>query len=366
MRDRRSLMPSALRGVPMLVGLILPAYWSQPVPPPATVPTPASQAEDRKLRAALLNAVVRVISVAEAESAPPYGSDWFSETGLVVSTEGHVVTNATFAERTDNIVAIVTDGRRHSGTLIGTDPFSNLALFKLVNFDDEPPIHAMPNDLQDGDAIYCVTATADGKREIIKAPVLDAHRLRNRRGTPVLPYIEIKQDDSIPTIRGPIFDHQGKVVGFVTLQSSSEQKTQVVLAIPSGDVKRIANELRMFGRVRRSRIGLGVETVTDELAAVRGLAEPIGALVGQVSTGSPAQRAGLVVGDIILKVNSDVIRTRDDYFVVIERTRAGTRLNLEVLGHAGKRRLSVFTGEVTSGPAVGQPVPDDRKNVPVE
>lgn len=308
------------------------------------------------------HAAVRILSVAEAERAPPFGSGWFSETGVLVSTEGHLVSNADLANRTNSIVAILPDGRRHVGTLVGKDPFSNLALFKLADLDQQPPIHAATHDSRGGDAVYAVVATADGMRQNVKARVLNAQRIVNRRDSPVLPYIEIEENSETP-IRGPVFNEQGEFVGFVTLQTSPEQKSQVVLAVPSGDVKRIADELRFAGRVRRSRIGVGVKTVPNEVAAQRGLAEAVGAFIGEVSRDGPAYRAGLIVGDIILQLSSYSIRSRDDYFVAMERIRAGTLVQIEVLRGTEKRYLSLITGEVLT---VGHRFPDDRKQVPPE
>lgn len=326
----------------------------------------AHAADESAVQIQVSNGAVRILSVAEAETAPPFGSDWFSETGVLISAEGHVVSNAALARRTSSVVAILTDGRRYVGTLVGSDPFSNLALFKFSALDHEPPLRAATVDLRAGDSVYAVVATADGMRQTVKARVLNAHRIFNKRDSPVLPYIEIEENNSTP-IRGPIFDERGKLVGFVTLQTFPEQKTQVVLAIPSGDVRRIADQLRLSGRVRRSRIGVGIKPVPKELADERGLAEPGGALIGDVEKGGPAHRAGLMVGDIILQLDSHAIRRLDDYFVAIERIKAGTLIQIELLRGSRKRHLSFYTGEVVTGPPVGQPAPDDdRKKVPAE
>jgi serine protease Do len=325
------------------------------------------EAEDSAIEVQVNNGVVRVLSVAESESAPPFGSAWFSETGTLISEEGHVVTNSELASRTDSIVAILADGRRYVGTLVGSDSFSNLAVYKLPGLEEAPSPRAITDDVRDGDVVYAVVATADGMRQTVKAQVLNARRLINRHESPVLPYIEIEDNNLGTPIRGGIFDERAALVGFVTLHTGPEQKTQVVDAIPIDDVLRIAYELRVSGRVRRSRIGVAVSSVSNELSAARGFAEPTGALIGDVSKGSPADRAGLVVGDIILKVDSTlistVIRSPNDYQVAMERIRAGSRIQLEVLGVAGERLVSLITGEVSRGPPVGEPGVDPRKSL---
>jgi serine protease Do len=258
------------------------------------------------------------------------------------------------------------DGQRYTGTLVGSDAYSNVALFRLSVGTHQPPVQGTADDLMDGDLVHSVVATTDGKRQTVTARVLKARRLLSPQGQPSLPYIEIEDNDPATPIRGPIFDNRGKLVGLITLRTDPEHKAHTALAIPIGDVTRMARDLKLMGRVSRSRLGLTLRTVSDDLAAERGLAQPMGALVVETSQGSPAARVGLATGDIILKVNTDristPIRAPDDYTIAMERIRAGTLVQLDVLGITGRqRRVYVTTGELI--PALNKP-PANNKQLP--
>lgn len=307
-------------------------------------------------------AVVRIHTPAEVESHPPFGPQWFSETGVLVSPEGYVVSNAEIARKSEGIVAIFADGRRFAGTLVGSDHFSNIAVFKIDGADQDPPAHGNAEELQVGETVYAVSATQDGTRRLVLARVRDAARLMRSGSFPIGPYLEIGLDEEVP-FGGAVFNDRGKLVGFVVIRSGPPQKTRGVLATPINDVTRIADELREFGKVRRSRIGLAVQRVPGDVATARGLTEPTGALIATVAKGSPAERAGLLADDIILRLDATVIRNPDEYMIAMGRIRAGTQIRLEILRADRKRNVSLVSGEVVSGPPVGQPDAEERKVV---
>ena len=311
------------------------------------------------------NGVVRILSTDEPDTSESFGSQWFSDLGLLISDEGHVVANALAASAA--IVAVFADGRRHAGKLVAADAYGNLALFKLAGLQREPVPQMRTGDARNGERVHAVLATRDGIRRTITSTIHDAQRVVRPSASshsPAGPYIEILQPDKPGPIQGPIFDDSGKVLGFVTLESRPENKTQMALAVPIADVLRIADELDAKGKVRRARLGIGFMTVSKELAEERGLAEPTGVLVGKADKGGPADRAGLGPGDIILRLGPDVIRHSDDYLVALGRLRAGTRIEVEVLGPGGRRSVRVMTGELVYDPnAPRERTPEDPKSL---
>jgi serine protease Do len=305
--------------------------------------------------------VIRLLTPAEVESHSPSSAEWFCEIGVLISSDGLVVSNAAISKQTDDIVAMSVDGAGSAAKVVGRDRFSNLALFKISGSRHQLPAHGNAEELVAGEVVYAIGATPDGLPRVVTTQVRDARRLVHSSIFPIGPYIEIDNHDKETPITGPIFNQRGKVVGFVVLQSTPEQKTPVVLAIPISDVKRIADELRTSGKVRRSRIGVDVKRVPDDVANARGLVEPAGAFIAAVGKRSPAERAGLAAGDIILRLAGAVIRHPDDYMVAMGRIKAGTRILLEVLGLDGKRVVSLITGEIVTGPPVGQPATEEGK-----
>src|SRR5687768_828382 len=110
-----------------------------------------AEAEESKIQGLVSNAVVRLLTVAESETHPPFGSDSFNQTGVLIAEDGHLVTDSSLAVRTNSIVAIFSDGQRSMGTLVASDERSHLAVFKLADhyLVSAPP--APPDEVQDGD-----------------------------------------------------------------------------------------------------------------------------------------------------------------------------------------------------------------------
>ena len=285
-------------------------------------------ADDAEFAARASRSVVRLFA-ADGHQA--------SETGVVISADGHVVANDSWD---GSVTAILSDGRRYVATRVAGDGYGNLAVFRLP-VSQEPPRPGNPDDVRDGDAVFAVIAASDETWRTAKARVLNARRKTSGQRYPSLPYIDIEDNESAP-IRGPVFDQRGGLIGFVTLRSGSGAPR--VFAMPIGDVLRIADQLRASGQVSRSRIGIVTKVMSKP-----------GALIDQVVKGSPADRAGLKAGEIILKAGTTTIEDPLDYSIAMERTRAGSPITLEVLGTSGPRQVSLATGQLV-------PRPDDTAN----
>jgi serine protease Do len=231
------------------------------------------------------------------------------------------------------------------------DSFSNLAVFKIDGLEQGIRAHSDVQEVHAGETVYALSASAEGIFQLVTATIRNPARVLHSKNLPIGPYIEF---DKEPLIRGPIFNQRGQLVGFVVLESRPEARTQMVLAAAVSDVKSIATELHQSGKIRRSRIGIEIKRLSNELAQERALAEPSGALIAAVSKNSPAERAGLRGGDIILRFAGTVIRSPDDYMVAISRIKAGSRVSLEVLSGGLRREVTLVTGEIITGAPAGK------------
>src|SRR5688572_11405243 len=97
-----------------------------------------AEAEESKIQGLVNNAVVRLLTVAESDTHPPFGSAWFNQVGVLIAEDGHLVTDSSIAELANSIVAIFSDGRRSMGTLVASDPRNHLAVFKLADLVSPP------------------------------------------------------------------------------------------------------------------------------------------------------------------------------------------------------------------------------------
>jgi serine protease Do len=136
----------------------------------------------------------------------------------------------------------------------------------------------------------------------------------------------------------------------------------ISFAIPIDEASRVAEQLRVSGRVSRGRIGVQIDQVTRDVAESIGLGRPQGALVRGVEGGSPADKAGIEAGDIITKFNGQTIERASDLPRMVGNTKPGSSVNLTVFRRGASRDLSITVTEFEQEQAKAQPTPapDDR------
>ena len=146
---------------------------------------------------------------------------------------------------------------------------------------------------------------------------------------------------------GPLINMRGEVVGINSqIYSRSGGYMGIAFAIPIDEAIRVSEQLRASGRVTRGRIGVQIDQVTKEVAEAIGLGKPQGALVRGVESGSPAEKAGVEAGDIILKFDGKVIEKSTDLPRLVGNIKPGTRSTLTVFRRGSAKDLSVTIGEV--------------------
>lgn len=282
--------------------------------------------------------------------------------GMLIGPGGHVVVNDEIIRGRDTAGAIVVvpDVGEFAGRIVGRDPFSNIALLKIDATDFMLPAHGDAAQLKPGETILAISVGRDGQRSISTARVVSSARVRGSRDSSRGPYIEVELAHPAVPFSGPMFNGQGEVVGFVTLETRPPVGKKVLLGMPIDDVKRIADELQISGKIRRGRLGLAVQNaVPSEVAIARGLEEPSGVLVAKVDKGGPADRAGVRPGDIVLRLRDAVIRNTDDFFIAMERIKPGSPVTLHVLRDGGATHdLSAVAGEIVTGPPAAYPKPN--------
>jgi serine protease Do len=305
------------------------------------------------------------VETATDDVSPTARSPRYRETGILVSGREYVVINALYTRLSEELVAIFPDGRRHAARLVARDVFSNLALVKLDPSDNPPAPLGKSEDLNVGDPVFGVRSATDGTRQVVFSRVRDTRRFVRSETSLIGPYLEIDAPELFPG-SGPIFDGEGRVVGFLALRTGPEYKAQAFFALPIEEVIRLSDEMRVSGRVRRSRIGIAIKSPPRSTGSARGLARPAGALVARVDRNGPAERGGMLAGDIIVRLASEEVRSTDDFLAALQRIRAGTRIQVEVVRDDGRHTLSLITGEVVSGPQVGEPGLSTTKVLPDE
>jgi serine protease Do len=161
-----------------------------------------------------------------------------------------------------------------------------------------------------------------------------------------LPFIQTDVAINPGNSGGPLINMRGEVVGINSqIYSRSGGFMGISFAIPIDEATRVAEQLRVSGRVQRGRIGVQIDQVSRDVAESIGLGRPQGALVRSVESGSPADKAGIEAGDIITRFNGQQIERASDLPRLVGNTKPGSRVNLTVFRRGAQRELAATVAE---------------------
>lgn len=238
---------------------------------------------------------------------PPRAPVRAEGSGFVIDSEGYIVTNNHVVADGDDITVVFNDGERIGAKLIGRDPGTDLALLKV---EMDKPLSYVPfatkDDLRVGDWVVAV-GNPFGLGGTVTAGIVSA-RGREIASGRYNDFIQIDAPINQGNSGGPTFDLQGRVVGVNTLIfSPSGGNVGIGFAIPAATAIEIVAELKNAGEISRGYLGVNIQQISDEIASSMDLESTKGALVSQVLPDSPASKAGLKAGDIVLKVDGKKI-----------------------------------------------------------
>ena len=271
--------------------------------------------------------------------------------GFVFTPDGLILTNSHVVHDAVRIEVTMSDGRRMPATAIGDDPASDLAVIRLERpHFDEPGLTAAAlgdsQQLRVGQVVIAIGAPY-GFQSTVTAGVVSAlgRSLRSYSGRLIDDVIQTDASLNPGNSGGPLVDSAGRVVGVNTATILPAQG--ICFAIGINTAKFVASRLLRDGRIRRSYIGVSAQTVPVHRRVVRfyDLAKESGALVQSVEENSPAKRAGLREGDIVVALEGKPIAGVDDLHRVLTDVRVGVSCSLTVLRYTEKLKLKVVPEE---------------------
>jgi serine protease Do len=296
-----------------------------------------------------------------------------SGSGVIVDAEGYIVTNAHVVRGASRIrVAIPTAPTGQSvlarrtrvvpARVIGVDEETDLAVLRV----EERGLAALPfADSEELNAGQMVLAFGSplGLQNSVSLGIVSAVA---RQLEPESPMVYIQTDASINpgNSGGPLVDARGRLVGINTLILSGGVATAGPgFAAPSNIVRTVFEQIRKTGRVRRGEIGVRAQTITSTLAAGLGLKRDQGAVLADVAPGSPADRAGLIVGDLVLSLDGKPIENGRQLHVNLYRRAAGEQVRLEVLRGEKPTTITVSMAERADPLSAAALLTDPRENI---
>lgn len=280
-----------------------------------------------------------------------YGSAFF------ISKDGYLVTNHHVIENASRISITLNDRRELDATLVGSDERTDVAVLK-VNGANFPELKiGNVNQLKVGEPVLAI-GSPFGFDYSASAGIVSA-KSRNMSGETSVPFIQTDAALNPGNSGGPLFNQRGEVVGVNSrIFSGTGGYMGLSFSIPIDVAMDVVQQLKTTGKVTRSYLGIMLQDIDRNLAEAYKLPKPEGSLITQVTAKSPAEKAGLKSGDVILKINGTSISRTSDLLNVLNRVAPGQTVQLDVLRDEKIRTISATLGTAPDD----TPAAEDKNN----
>ena len=327
---------------------------------------PSGTAIDFAAVAARLNAAVVNVDAASrgtdtrGRSAPRWRRDLGDDqatphegsgSGFIIDAAGYILTNYHVVEGADRITVTLGDGRVAKADLVGIDPAIDVALLRIPVTSPLPVAPLGDSDTLRVGEWVCAIGNPLGYVHSVTVGVV-SFLGRKLFDQSLDAFIQTDAAISFGNSGGPLINSRGQVVGMTT--AISAQASNIGFAIPIGQVVAVLPQLRENGRVARGYVGVGLTDLTPSLHRALGLEPERGALVQDVTPGTPADRAGLRPYDVIIAADHRPIRSDEDLIRYIAGRQPGSQATLEIWRDGGARQVSVKLSE--------RPLPASSRN----
>lgn len=283
----------------------------------------------------------------EFRGAPPSQQERMGlGSGFIISDDGYVLTNNHVVEGADTVVVRMSDRREFDAEIIGTDPRSDLALLR-IDASDLPTLKlASDDDLGVGEWVLAI-GSPFGLDYSVSAGIVSAkgRSLPTEQNENYVPFIQTDVAINPGNSGGPLFNLDGEVVGVNSqIFTRSGGSIGLSFAIPAVVARNVVEQLKENGRVTRGWLGVTIQDVDKNLAESFGLKRPRGALVAEVSKGSPAEKGGLRSGDVVVGFDGKDIPASADLPHVVGLVAPGTRVKVEIMRDKSLQTVIVEVG----------------------
>ncbi|WP_456370945.1 DegQ family serine endoprotease [Thermodesulfatator atlanticus] len=269
--------------------------------------------------------------------------------GFIISPDGYILTNNHVVANADKVKVKLADGREFNAKVIGTDPASDVAVIK-INAKNLPVLPLGDSDkIQVGEWVLAI-GNPFGLTQTVTVGVISA---KGRSGMGITDYEDFIQTDAAinpGNSGGPLVNLKGEAIGMNTaIFTRSGGYMGIGFAIPINMVKVITKQLIEKGKVVRGWLGVVIQDLNEDLAKSFGLERPEGALITEVAENSPAEKAGLKRGDIIVKYDGKPVKNVAELRTMVALTPPGTKVKIVVMRNGKPKELEVTIGTQPQG-----------------
>lgn len=280
--------------------------------------------------------------------------------GFIIDPSGFIVTNNHVVEGATEVQVTLESGRTIQAEVVGTDPATDIALLRVDAGEELPALAWGDSDAAEvGDWIIAI-GNPFGLGGSVTAGIISA-RARDIGAGNYDDFIQTDAAINSGNSGGPMIDMDGRVIGVNTaIFSRTGGSVGIGFSVPSAIASSVVAELREQGFVTRGFLGVTIQPVTEEIAEALGLQAQEGALVSSVSPDSPAARAGLQTGDVVVSVNGETVEEPRDLSRRVADIDPGERVQLEVLREGERQTIQAQVGELPREQQTAEAAPQDQ------
>ena len=286
--------------------------------------------------------------------------------GIVISSDGYILTNNHVVQNARTIQVKLTDGRTFSGKVIGTDPETDVALVKIDADNLQPITFADSDQAQVGDVVLAV-GDPFGIGQTVTEGIISA---KNRQGvsddsSSDESFIQTDAAINPGNSGGPLIDTDGRLVGMNTaILSRSGGNQGIGFAVPSDLCRWVADSLIKNGKVERGMLGVVIQNLSPELAKAMNSHRTSGALVSEVTPGTPADKAGIKSGDVVTQFDNKPVDDENSLKLMVAETAPGKSVPIQVDRNGQTLNLNVTLESLSAKTTLAKNEPNSNGNEP--
>ncbi len=278
--------------------------------------------------------------------------------GFIVTTDGFILTNAHVVDGADEVTVKLTDRREFKAKVIGSDRKSDVAVIKIDARNLPAVVLGDPSLTKVGEPVLAI-GSPFGFENSATAGIVSA-KSRTLSDDPYVSFMQTDVAVNPGNSGGPLFNLKGEVIGINSqIYTHTGGYQGLSFAIPIDVANKIQAQLVAHGKVTRGRLGVTIQEVNQSLADSFGLKQAGGALVASVEKSSPAAKAGIETGDVIVAVDGQKIDHSADLSARISDLTPGTKAKLDIIRNGENKALTVVVGEMQTA---GNPTKGDDGN----
>jgi serine protease Do len=278
--------------------------------------------------------------------------------GFIVKSDGVVLTNAHVVADADEVTVKLTDKREFKAKVIGVDKLSDVAVLK-IDAKALPTVKiGDPKVSRVGEWVVAI-GSPFGFENTVTAGIVSA-KSRTLPDEGYIPFLQTDVAINPGNSGGPLFNLRGEVIGINSqIYSRSGGFQGLSFAIPIDVAMKVERQLLETGKVSRGRLGISIQDVNADVAEAFGMDKPAGAVVGSVERDSPADKAGIEPGDVVIKFDGTPINRSGELPPLVSEVAPGSKAVVTVLRQGKSKEITVTVGEMKTTLAKGKQANDD-------